>query len=211
MTQTEDLGFRHVFVKGAPDAGRTLLLLPGTGGMEDDLLDIGRELAPGAHLLGVRGNVLENGMPRFFRRLAEGVFDFDDLRLRTRELADFIERAKAVYDPVGKVWTAVGYSNGANIAASLLLSGSGNVQEAVLWRPMLALAPATLPDLHGVRVWLGAGRRDTTVPDEQVERLAELLTNAGAHATLQWQQAGHGLVPPDLAMAREWLAQGAVT
>src|SRR5881398_623599 len=137
--------FIHEFVAGS--SNRTFLLLHGTGGNERDLLPVGRELDPTASLLSPRGKVLENGMPRYFRRLAEGVFDLEDLKKRTHELADFVVSAVAHYKIDIENMIAVGYSNGANIAASLLLLRPEIFPAAVLFRAMVPLVPETQPDL----------------------------------------------------------------
>src|SRR5438034_3494007 len=150
--------FIHEFVPGA--SNRTLLLLHGTGGNERDLIPLGRELDPRASLLSPRGKVLENGMPRFFRRLAEGVFDLEDLRNRTNGLADFVASAAEHYGFAGDKLVAVGYSNGANIAASMLLLRPEVLSAAVLFRAMVPLIPETQPNLHSVNVWIGAGSYD---------------------------------------------------
>lgn len=199
--------FSHQYVPATQTDAPTLLLLHGTGGNEHSLLDIGRYLAPSAALLGVRGNVLERGMPRFFRRLAEGVFDMDDLILRTHELADFVPEAAAKYgfDPASLI--AVGYSNGANIAASTLLLHPGLLPRAVLLRSMLPLEPEMPPDLTGTRALLLAGTRDSMIPNASVERLAALLAEARADISLQWVEADHGLTQLDLATAQAWIAK----
>lgn len=197
--------FTHVF-RPAADAETTptLLLLHGTGGDENDLVDLGRQIAPSANLLGVRGQVIENGMPRFFRRLAEGVFDEEDLRLRTHELADWIAVGAAQHGfDVGKVY-AVGFSNGANIAASLLLLRPGALTGAILLRPMVPLTPKSLPDLAGVPVLISAGRHDPLVSTGETERLAELLRKSGASVTTVFQPAGHGLALEDVLTAADW-------
>lgn len=202
----EALNFIHRFVP--PTAGSSapvLLLLHGTGGNENDLLDLGHSLLPGAALLSPRGKILENGMPRFFRRLAEGVFDKEDLIHRTHELADFIEAAAKRYGFDPRKVIAVGYSNGANIAASMLLLRPGALQGAVLLRAMTPLVPEKLPDLTGVSVFLASGRNDPIVPTESVEQLAALLRKAKADASLRWSEAGHQLTSQELDAAREWL------
>ncbi len=199
----------HQFIPG--EAGSpTLLLLHGTGGDEKDLLSLGQALDGAASLLSPRGTVLERGMPRFFRRLAEGVFDLDDLTLRTHELADFVANAAARYgfDP-GRV-IVVGFSNGANIAASTLLLRPETLAAAILFRPMTPLTPETLPDLSGVPVLIGSGRRDPIVPIADAERLAALLRRAGASVTHHWEASAHNLTQGDLDVAREWLAQRSV-
>jgi predicted esterase len=198
-----DLGFAHRFLPGAPGLP-VLLLLHGTGGDESDLLPLGEALLPGAARLSPRGKVLESGMPRFFRRLAEGVFDLDDLRKRTDELADFVEAAAEAYGLNGRRMIAVGFSNGANIAASMLLLRPGTLGGALLIRPMVPLVPDTLPDLSGVSVQINAGQVDPLVPPPQSEALAKLLTEAGANVKLHWIAGGHALTREDLEAGREW-------
>ncbi|MCL6442202.1 MAG: alpha/beta hydrolase [Alicyclobacillus sp.] len=185
----------------------TLLLLHGTGGNEEDLLPLGRFLAPDAAMLGVRGKVLEGNMPRFFRRLAEGVFDEEDLIFRTHELARFVEQAAKTYALNPQHIVAVGYSNGANIAASMLLLEPNVLSAAVLFRAMVPLEPQQLPDLTGKRVLMQSGRHDPIVPASNSERLADLLKQAGAEVTLNWQNAGHGLTNVELATAQTWIRQ----
>jgi predicted esterase len=195
--------FIHDFVPGS--SSRTLLLLHGTGGNERDLIPLGRELDPNAALLSPRGKVLENGMPRFFRRLAEGVFDLEDLKYRTNELADFIAAAGEHYGFATDRLVAVGYSNGANIAASMLLLRPEILRAAILFRAMVPLAPDRLPDLSSVRVWIGAGDQDPIIPASEAQRLVELLRRAGADVTIRFAKAGHGLTSNDLEAARHWL------
>ena len=195
--------FRHVFVPG--NSGRTLLLLHGTGGNEHDLLSLGRSLDPEASLLSPRGKVLENGLPRFFRRLAEGVFDEEDLIYRTNELADFISEATTSYslDP-GRIY-AIGYSNGANIAASLLLLRPGVLTGAALLRAMVPLTPKVLPKLNGISVLLLSGRYDPLVPEENARQLASLLSDAGTAVALRFEDAGHQLTEQTFEATRQWL------
>src|SRR6266404_294946 len=197
--------FIHEFVPGSSE--RTLLLLHGTGGNERDLIPLGRELDPNAALLSPRGKVLENGMPRFFRRLAEGVFDLEDLKYRTNELADFVAAAGEHYGFTSDNVVAIGYSNGANIAASMLLLRPEIIPAAILFRAMVPLNPETLPDLSSVRVWIGAGDQDPIVPTSETKRLAELLRRAGADVTIRFATAGHGLTNDDLEAARHWLGE----
>jgi len=201
MTPSPD--FIHEFVAGSSD--RTLLLLHGTGGNEHDLIPLGRELDPAASLLSPRGKVMENGMPRFFRRLAEGVFDLDDLRKRTHELADFVIAAGAQYKIDMAKITAVGYSNGANIAASMLLLRPEILSSAILFRAMVPLIPETQPNLSSVRVWIGAGTFDPIVPASETKQLTELLRGGGADVTIRFFQGGHELTHDDVQAAREWL------
>jgi len=196
----------HRFVPspGQNPAPRTLLLLHGTGGDENDLLPLGPMLDPEAARLSPRGDVLEHGMPRFFRRVREGVFDEDDLRLRAKALADFVGEARETYH-LGRV-TAVGFSNGANIAGAILLLHPGVLDGAVLLSPMVPLEPEPLPDLKGTPVFIGAGRADPLASVAEVERLASLLERAGARVTLHWHPGGHAIHPQELTAARAWHA-----
>lgn len=207
----EALGFVHRYVPPAADGaaagGTTLLLLHGTGGDENDLLPLGRALLPGAGMLSPRGKVLERGAPRFFRRLAEGVFDQEDLARRTDELADFIRAAAETYELDRDGIVAVGFSNGANIATSLLLRHPGVLRGAVLLSPMVPFEPERLPDLSGTSVFIGAGRMDPIAPAAQAERLAELLRQAGADVTLHWEPGGHAVSREEVDAARRWIAQ----
>jgi len=200
----------HVYEPADPAAGDgagvTLLLLHGTGGDERDLVPLGRMLAPGAALLSPRGPVDENGMPRFFRRLREGVFDVDDLNARAGELADFVGRAAGRYGFDPRRVAAVGFSNGANIAVGLLLAHPGLLRAAVLLSPMLPYEPGPSPDLAGIPVFVGAGRADPIAPADQVERLAELLRAAGADVHVHWEPGGHAIARAELDAAREWLS-----
>ena len=199
-----DLGFVHVYTPAA-SAAPTLLMLHGTGGNELDLLPLARMLAPGAGVLSPRGKVLERGMPRFFRRLAEGVFDEEDLKLRTAELADFVAAAAAQYTFDARRVIAAGFSNGANIAASLLLLRPDTLRAAVLFRAMVPLVPDTLPRHEATPVLISNGRSDPLVAPEQTERLAALLREAGADVTVTWQPGGHELTPADISQATAWL------
>jgi len=195
--------FIHEFVAGS--SNRTFLLLHGTGGNEQDLIPLGRELDPTAALLSPRGKVLENGMPRFFRRLAEGVFDLEDLQKRTHELADFVAAAADRYDIDNKNIIAVGYSNGANMAASVLLLRPEVLCSAILFRAMVPLEPEKRPELANVSVWIGAGNHDPIIPPSETQRLVELLRIAGADVTVRFLSAGHAFTPADISLARDWL------
>lgn len=212
---TDALGFVHRYVAPAaedtPARTTTLLLLHGTGGDESDLLPLGRALLPRAGMLSPRGKVLENGAPRFFRRLAEGIFDQEDLARRTEELADFIEASAEAYELARDGILAIGFSNGANIAASLLLRRPGILRGAVLLSPMVPFEPDILPGLAGTSVFIGAGRADPLVPPAQAERLAELLRRAGADVTLHWERGGHTVTESELAAAQAWIARYALT
>jgi phospholipase/carboxylesterase len=195
--------FIHKFVPGI--SNRTLLLLHGTGGNERDLIPLGRELDPNAALLSPRGKILENGMPRFFRRLAEGVFDVEDLKQRTNEMANFVTAAAQHYKLAADQVVAVGYSNGANIAASMLLLRPEILRAAILFRAMVPLVPEKLPNLSSVRVWIGAGDQDPIIPASEAQRLVELLRRAGANVTIRFANATHGLTDADVKAARHWL------
>lgn len=199
-------GFVYRWEPGAPGSP-VLLLLHGTGGNEHDLVPLGAELRPGASLLSPRGRVLEGSMPRFFRRLAEGVFDLEDLARRTDELAAFVRAAGDRHGFAPADVVAVGFSNGANIAASLLLRHPGLVRRAVLFRAMLPFEPSPLPALAGTGVLLTSGQGDAMIPAPSVRRLAEVLVGSGAVLRHEWLPAGHGLVRRDLDLAREWLAE----
>lgn len=186
----------------------TLLLLHGTGGDEHDLLPLAPLVAPGARAISPRGAVLEHGMPRFFRRLAEGVFDLDDLRVRTDELADFLAAAAHTYGFDASQVTAIGFSNGANIATALLLQRPEALAGAVLLRPMLAYEPATVPPLAGRRVLVASGQRDPIAPPEHGARLARLLRGAGADVSEAPADAAHTLTRADVAAAHDWWREG---
>ncbi|MGK2934600.1 MAG: alpha/beta hydrolase [Gemmatimonadaceae bacterium] len=205
---TERCGFIHRFVPAPSGSQETvLLLLHGTGGNEDDLLDLGRDLAPDTAFLSPRGKVLENGAPRFFRRLAEGVFDLEDVRLRAGGLAAFIKCARTEYGLENSKVVAVGYSNGANIAAVTMLLHPGHVQAAALLRAMVVLEPSQAPDLTGAPIFISAGKMDPIVPASHVARLADIFRGAGAEVELKQQQASHGLVQSDIFDCRDWLAR----
>jgi predicted esterase len=210
MSATDDLGFVHQFVPapggGSAHGGTTLLLLHGTGGDENNLLPLGRTLLPGTALLSPRGKVDEGGALRFFRRIREGVFDQQDLAFRTDELAAFVDAAVEKYGIKRDRLVAVGFSNGANIAGSLLLRRPGALTRAVLLAPMVPFEPDPQPDLSSTAVFLGAGRADQMVPAAQTERLAELLRACGARVTLHWEDGGHSIAPGEIRAAQTWLA-----
>ncbi len=210
-------GFEHVYRAGSNPAAPTLLLLHGTGGNEDDLLPVADMVSPESNILSPRGKVLEGTMPRFFRRLAEGVFDLEDLRFRTGELAAFVRGAAARYAFDGANVIAVGFSNGANIAASLLLldeggpgrAGPRTLSGAILFRAMVPIVPEVLPDLAGTRVLMSNGRDDLLVRAAQAQQLADMLEKCGAGVTLAWQPGGHSLTKQDVALARQWIVSSA--
>ena len=197
--------FTHIFVPAKSESTYTLLLLHGTGGDERDLLPLGAELGGGAAMLSPRGKSLENGMPRFFRRLAMGVFDIEDLKTRTHELADFVTEAADRYGFDRSKVIAAGYSNGANIAASLLLLRPEALAGAILLRPMVPLVPDRAPVLNGVPVWIGGGMRDPIVTPESTRELAELLGRSGAAVEVHWSAGGHELGAAELQAAKTWL------
>jgi len=190
----------HRFEPGSPPA---LLLLHGTGGDENDLIPLGQLIRPGAALLSPRGEVDESGQLRFFRRLAPGVFDEADLVRRTHQLADFVEDQSDRHHL--RQIIAVGYSNGANIAASMLLLRPGILSGAILLRAMVPLELPHPPDLGGVPMLILSGKHDEMVSTDQPQRLAALLLGAGADVTLDWQETGHSLGPTDFRKAADWL------
>jgi phospholipase/carboxylesterase len=200
-----DLSFVHRFEPGSAPGRPPILLLHGTGGDETDLLPLGRAAAPGSPLLSPRGKVLENGAPRFFRRLAEGVFDEADLRRRAGELAEFVAEARAAYGLEAPI--ALGFSNGANIAAATLLLRPEALAGAVLIRAMVPLAEPPATSLNGKPVLLLSGAVDPIVPEENAARLAAQLRNAGATVEHRTLPVGHGLSQADLTLAARWLGQ----
>jgi phospholipase/carboxylesterase/glyoxalase family protein len=202
-----DLGFIHRYEPASTPGQPTLLLLHGTGGNEDDLVPLVPELLPGANVLSPRGRVMENGMPRFFRRLAEGVFDLEDLRFRASELADFVLAAAAHYKFDRSRIVAVGFSNGANIASSVMLLRPGVLAGAVLLRAQVPIVPDPVPVQPGTHVLISNGQADPLVSPAETERLASLLRSTDAEVSLIWQPGGHNLTRGDLAAARAWLAK----
>lgn len=193
---------KHVINKRDNDT--TLLLLHGTGGNEHDMLPLAGLIDSEANVLSVRGNVSEHGMPRFFRRIAEGVFDEEDLVNRTHELNDFITTAASENGLDREKIIAVGYSNGANIAASLMYHDKDALHAAVLFHPMVPLRKIELPDLSDKKVFIGAGVNDPISPKEETEELAKALKNAGAEVEIYWHQAGHSLTQDEVQQAAAW-------
>jgi phospholipase/carboxylesterase len=204
---TPPLAYVHRFERGADPAGPTLLLLHGTGGDETDLLPLGREIAPGAALLSPRGNVLEGDMPRFFKRFREGLFDEDDVRRRADELARFVAEARHAYGVTRPV--ALGYSNGANIAAAVLLLHPKTFAGAILLRATTPLRAPPRPDLSGVPVMILSGLKDPLIPRSGAETLAAALAAAGARVERIELPASHGLTPADVARAKAFYAREA--
>jgi phospholipase/carboxylesterase len=204
---TAALAYIHRFEPGGDPALPPVLVLHGTGGDETDLLPLGREIAPEAALISPRGNVLEGGMPRFFRRYREGVFDEADVRRRAKELAHFVAEAREAYGVAAPV--ALGYSNGANIAAALLLLHPDVLIGAILLRAMAPLADPPKPDLSGIPVLILSGSNDPVVPPASAERLAEALAAAGARVERKVLPASHGLTQADIARAKAFFRREA--
>jgi predicted esterase len=206
-TRTADLELVHRFTAGeGRNAGTTLLLLHGTGGDESDMVPLGESLLPGAAILSPRGAVRERGMPRFFARLAEGVFDLEDLALRTQQLIRFVNGAFEKYELDPARLIAVGFSNGANIAASVLLTGPPVFSHAILFRAMVPFEPKQPAKLGGTPVLLSSGQWDPIATPEQARRLHTLLIAAGAVATINFFNAGHELTRDDVMDAAHWIA-----
>jgi phospholipase/carboxylesterase len=203
MTDTTSLSFIHRFEPATEPGKPPILLLHGTGGDENDLLQLGRAIAPGSALLSPRGKVLESGMPRFFRRLAEGVFDEEDVRRRANELADFITEARDAYNLSAPI--AVGFSNGANIAAAMLLLRPEALAGAALLRAMVPLGEPPATNLAGKRVLVLSGAADPIIPAENAARLASMLTTASAIVQHQTLPVGHGLSQADLTLTKAWV------
>jgi len=199
-----ELSHIHRFAPGNRREAAPLLLLHGTGGDENDLLPLGQAVAPGAPLLSVRGKVLEHGMPRFFRRLAEGVFDEEDVRRRADELADFVIEARQRYDLEAPI--ALGYSNGANIAAAMLLLRPEALAGAILLRAMVPLGAPPKAELAGRPVLIVSGQSDPIIPPSNSQRLATMLASAGADVQHRTLPVGHQLSQADLTLATQWLA-----
>ena len=199
------LSYLHNFEAGTDPSAPPLLLLHGTGGDENDLIPLGQKLSPGSALLSPSGDVNEHGARRFFARLAEGVFDPDEITRRTHALADFIAAAAKHYRFDLARLTAIGFSNGANIAATLLLLRPESLAGALLLRPMVVLEPARVPDLTGKRVLISSGTADPIVPNDHPPRLAQIFRQAGADVTLHTHAAGHGLAPADFTISRIFL------
>ncbi len=201
------LSFQHIFEPASDPDAPTLLLLHGTGGDENDLVPLGRAVAPGAGLLSPRGKVLENGAPRFFRRLAEGVFDQQDLAAQTAALASFIEAAARTYHFEPSRLIAVGFSNGANIAASLLLRKPDALSAAALLRPMVPFVPEAPAYLAGKSILVLAAKADPIVPAANTAQLVSLFTDASANVSLHQLPGGHGLTSQDISLTQTWLRQ----
>ncbi|UUZ84100.1 alpha/beta hydrolase [Paenibacillus sp. P26] len=198
---------KHIFKKGTREDAPTLVLFHGTGGTESDLLGLGQYIAPGSSILSLRGNVLENGMPRFFRRLAEGVFDEEDLVFRTKEVYEFLDRAAEEYGFDRGNLVAVGYSNGANMIGDLLFHYKGALKGAILHHPMVPRRGIPLPDLSGTPVFIGAGTNDPICSLPETEELQSLLKGAGADVTVHWEKYGHQLTQTEADAAAAWFRE----
>jgi predicted esterase len=196
--------FPHRFIPGAMASAPTILALPGTGGDENDLVPLARMIDGDAAILSVRGRVSEGGKARFFRRLADGVFDLDDLRAQTEALRAFLDAAAVHYHFNRERVVVLGYSNGANMAASLLLTPPASLAGAVLLRPLLPFEPATPPVLNGLPIAISAGTHDAVVPPDRTRQLADVLQQAGAKVTMLWQESGHALSPSELEQVAAW-------
>lgn len=193
---------KHIFQEGNNE--KTLLLLHGTGGTEQDLLPLAEQIDTEANILSIRGNVEENGMPRFFKRLREGVFDEEDLIFRTNELHDFLNQAAKDYGFDRSQVIAIGYSNGANIAGSLLFHFENALQGAILHHPMVPRREIELPHLKGINVFIASGKQDPICSPEESEELQTLLSQAGAETTLHWESGGHQLTIEEVKAAANW-------
>lgn len=212
MNEKNQLGFIHKFIpsnikverKGGSKNVPIFLLLHGTGGNEEDLIPVAREISSEAAILSPRGKILEDGIAaRFFRRLAEGVFDLEDLRFRTNELANFVNNASKTYGFDLQHVIALGYSNGANIASSMLLLRPEVLSAAILFRAMVPFVPNTLPDLSNKYIFMSSGLYDPIIPKQEAERLFSLFKNGGAKVSISWQNSGHELVMEDVKKAKE--------
>ncbi|TYS63621.1 alpha/beta hydrolase [Sutcliffiella horikoshii] len=192
---------KHIFKKGSQ---RVLLLLHGTGGTEQDLLPLADMIDPQASVLSVRGNVSENGMPRFFRRLSEGVFDEEDLIFRTKELHEFLDEAAEKYEFDRNNLIAIGYSNGANIAGSLLFHYKDTLKAAVLYHPMVPRRGVEIPDLSETPVFIGAGKNDPICPAAETEELSKILEDAGSKVEVHWEYQGHQLTHSEVQASKKW-------
>jgi len=213
MIKSNNFGFNHIFINSFHDKEYdegnkklTLVLLHGTGGNEEDLIFLGKKIEPNASILSPRGKVLENNMPRFFRRLSEGVFDIEDLKFRTHELADFIQKCSLHYKFDLRHTIAVGFSNGANIATSILLLSPDVFQDAILFRAMIPLVPNPLPNLLNKKILLSAGLQDPIVSKKETENLYRLFQKTNAITTLKWQPSSHNLIQEDILVAKSWIS-----
>jgi phospholipase/carboxylesterase len=205
------MNFEHVYEQGTN--GFTILALHGTGGNEHDLIQMAKSVAPQSSILSPRGKVIEGtDHHRFFRRIAEGVFDIDDLKFRTHELADFVTAASEHYGFDKNNLYALGFSNGANIASSLFLLCPEVLAGGVLLRGMLPLDPdkdeiEMLPDLRGKHILLSNGTRDPIIPLDNAKKLVSLYKQLGATITHELNPASHGLIKSDIEVMQKWFNQ----
>lgn len=217
MIKSNDFGFNHIFINSFSNGSNnkkyddrnkklTLVLLHGTGGNEEDLILLGKKIEPNASILSPRGKVLENGMPRFFRRLSEGVFDLEDLRIRSHELADFIQKCSLHYKFDLENTIAIGFSNGANISVSMLFLRPEVLQGAILFRAMVPFIPDPLPNLSSKKILLSAGLEDPIVSRNETENLFRLFQKTNAIITLKWQPSSHNLIQEDILVAKPWIS-----
>ncbi|MFQ3543074.1 alpha/beta hydrolase [Halobacillus rhizosphaerae] len=195
---------KHIFKAGKEGNHKTLLMLHGTGGTENDLLQVAELIDPNAAVLSVRGNVLEQGMSRFFKRLREGVFDEEDLKKQTNELNTFLAEAAEEYSFDRRKVIAVGYSNGANIAGSLLFHFQDSLEGALLFHPMVPIRGVDLPNLTGTPIFIGAGENDPICSSEETKELHALLQSAGAEVKVHWEERGHQLTQSEVLAAKDW-------
>ena len=217
MIKSNDFGFNHIFINSFSNGSNnkkyddrnkklTLVLLHGTGGNEEDLIFLGKKIEPNASILSPRGKVLENGMPRFFRRLSEGVFDLEDLRIRSHELADFIQKCSLHYKFDLENTIAIGFSNGANISVSMLFLRPEVLQGTILFRAMVPFIPDPLPNLSSKKILLSAGLEDPIVSRNETENLFRLFQKTNAILTLKWQPSSHNLIQEDILVAKPWIS-----
>ncbi|MCH5585481.1 alpha/beta hydrolase [Shimazuella sp. AN120528] len=195
---------KHIYREGSNKQAPVLLLLHGTGGTEKDLLPLAEIISPTSSVLSVRGNVLENGMPRFFKRIAEGIFDEEDLKIRTKELKEFIDTSAEQYSFDRSNVIAIGYSNGANIAASILFQYQNALKAAILHHPMVPLRGLKLPDLSGTNIFISAGMNDPICSPQETEELERLLLEAKASVSVHWETYGHQLTQSEVLAAANW-------
>ncbi|KUP09520.1 carboxylesterase [Bacillus coahuilensis m2-6] len=198
---------KYVYKEAKDPQKPILLLLHGTGGNEEDLLPLAEMIDRDAGVLSVRGSVLENGMPRFFKRLAEGVFDEKDLIERTDELYAFLDHIADEQEFDRNRVIAIGYSNGANIAGSLLFHHPHSLKAAILHHPMVPRRGITIPNLESTPVFIAAGTNDPICSLEESKELADLLKGAGSDVTLHWEHRGHQLTLEEVKAAKEWYDQ----
>ena len=198
---------KHIFIQGKDQTKPTFLLLHGTGGTELSLLPLAGMIEDEASILSVRGEVLENGMPRFFKRLAEGIFDEEDLILRTKNLHEYLDAASKEYNFDRSNVIAIGYSNGANIAASLLFHYSNSLKGAILHHPMVPRRGIELPNLDHLPIFIAAGENDPICPLAETNELQTILKQAGANVHTHWENHGHSLTQTEVQAAAEWYQQ----